>query len=56
MWCGKPQPLAADVVNMREDGSDGARVRSGGLGAPGLRIKMLEDELVDRVINRERFH
>ena len=46
MRSGEPQPLATDVVDLGQDGSDRARVAARGLGVPGVGIEMLEDELV----------
>lgn len=51
---GALQPLQAHVVQMREDGGDGAAAAffAGRLGAPGTRVEMGEDELVHGVVGR----
>src|SRR5277367_1160862 len=51
----QPKPLAANIVDVREDGSDGARFAAGELGAPRARVEMLEHELVHAVVDRPGF-
>src|SRR5258707_1198010 len=46
----KPDPFGADVVHVREDRRDGADL-AGRLGAPGGRVKMLDENLVDAIID-----
>ena len=48
----KPQPLPPDIVDVGEDGSDGASLRTGEFCLPGARIEMLEDELVHALVGR----
>ena len=48
------KPLAADVVDVGENGGDGASLGAGELGSPGARVEMLEQELVDAIVDRER--
>jgi hypothetical protein len=54
---GAFQPLSAAVVEMREDGRDGAAAGffSRRLGAPGTRVELREDELVHSVVARVGF-
>ena len=47
----EPQPLAADVVNVSEDGSDGTSLAPGRLGAPRAGVEMLKQELVHPVVD-----
>ncbi len=53
----KPDPLAADIVQMREDGRDGPAIAflTWRLGAPRTRVEIGEDELVHGVIARVGF-
>ncbi len=51
---GQAKPLAADVVDMAEDGGDGARFAVRKLGSPRAGIEMLEHQLVHAVVDRER--
>ncbi len=46
---GKPDPLGADVVHVREDRHDGAGV-AGRFGSPGRSIKMFDKDLVHAII------
>src|SRR5437868_10175740 len=46
----KPQPLPPDIVDVGEDGSDGASFRTGEFCLPGAWIEMLEDELVHALV------
>src|SRR5271170_7828243 len=48
----KPDPLAADVVHVREDRSDRADI-AGRFGAPGSRIKTLDKKLVHPLVSRK---
>lgn len=52
MWSGKPDPLCADIVYVREDGGDGAGVARW-LGTPSGRVKMFDDDLVHTLIGGE---
>ena len=45
----KPDPLAADIVHVREDRRDGAGL-AGRFGPPGGRVKMLDKKLVHAII------
>ena len=45
----KPDPLAADIVHMREDRGDGAGL-AGRFGSPGGRVKMFDKNLVDAIV------
>jgi hypothetical protein len=45
----KPDPLAADIVHVREDRSNGADL-AGRFGSPGGRVKMLDKNLVDAIV------
>jgi hypothetical protein len=45
----KPDPLAADIVHVREDGSDGARLARR-FDCPGARIKMFDKHLVHALV------
>ena len=45
----KPDPLGADIVHMREDRRNGARV-AGRFGFPGGRVKMFDKNLVHAII------
>ena len=54
-----PQPDEAAVMQMGEDGGDGAiaacygsRFSSGQFCAPGLRVEMREQKLVHVIVNR----
>src|SRR5712664_1746924 len=53
----KPDPLAADIVQMREDGRDSPATAflTRRLGAPRTRVEMGEDELVHGVVARVGF-
>src|SRR5229473_4478795 len=57
MWSCKPDPLAADIVQMREDGRDSPATAflTRRLGAPRTRVEMREDELVHCVVARVGF-
>jgi hypothetical protein len=46
---GKPDPLAAHIVHVREDRRDGARL-AGRLGSPRARIKMFDKHLVHALV------
>ena len=47
----KPDPLAADIVHVREDGRNGADfVLAGRFGSPGGRVKMFDQNLVRAII------
>ena len=46
---GKPDPLAADIVHVREDRRNGADL-AGRFGSPGGRVKMFDKNLVHAVI------
>jgi hypothetical protein len=46
---GKPNPLAAHIVHVREDRRDGAGL-AGRLGSPRARIKMFDKHLVHALI------
>jgi hypothetical protein len=46
---GKPDPLAADIVYVREDGPNGADL-SGRFRSPGDRVKMFDKHLVHALI------
>src|ERR1700694_4969615 len=54
MRSGKPDPLAADIVHVREDRRNGAgrhlAVRAGRFGSPGGRVKMFDKHLVHAII------
>lgn len=52
---GKSQPLATNIVDVSEDGSDGARAAAWRFGVPSSRVEMLKDELVHCVVDREGF-
>src|SRR5712692_8809466 len=52
---GKPQPLATNVVDVSEDGSDGASLAAGRFGSPGTGVEMLEHDLVHAVVDRVSF-
>ncbi len=45
----KPDPLAADIVHVREDRRDGAGL-AGRFGSPGGRVKMFDKNLVYAII------
>jgi len=45
----KPDPLAADIVHVREDRRNGAAL-TGRYGSPGRRVKMFDKNLVDAII------
>ena len=49
VWSGKPNPLGANVVHVREDGRNGAHV-AGRFGSPGARVKVFDKNLVDAVV------
>src|SRR5229473_7985632 len=57
MWSCKPDPLAADIVQMREDGRDSPATAflTRRLSAPRARVEMREDELVHGVVARVGF-
>src|SRR6266849_3964843 len=51
MRSGKPDPLAADIVHVREDRRNGADiVFAGRFGSPGGRVKMFDQNLVHAII------
>src|SRR6266852_6251184 len=51
MRSGKPDPLAADIVHVREDRRNGADlVFAGRFGSPGGRVKMFDKNLVHALI------
>ncbi len=45
----KPDPLAADIVHVREDGRDGADA-AGRFGIPCGGVKLLDESLVDAIV------
>jgi hypothetical protein len=45
----KPDPLGADIVHVRENGSDGTGL-AGRFGSPGGRVKMFDKNLVHALI------
>ena len=45
----KPDPLGADIVHVREDRRNGARL-AGRFGSPGGRVKMFDKNLVHAII------
>jgi hypothetical protein len=48
---GEPDPLAADIVHVREDRGDGAdSVLAGRFRSPGGRVKMFDQNLVHALI------
>jgi len=47
---GKPDPLAADIVHVREDRSNGTGL-AGRFGSPGGSVKMFDKNLVDVIID-----
>jgi hypothetical protein len=49
----KPDPLAADIVHVREDRRNGADL-AGRFGSPGGRAKMFDKHLVDAIIGGKR--
>ena len=49
---GKPDPLAADVVHVREDRRNGANA-AGRLGFPDGWLKMFDQNLVDAVVREK---
>ena len=51
---GEPEPFSAHVVDMGEDGGDGAAA-AWWFGAPGSGIKMIEDNLVHAVVESVNF-
>ena len=51
----KPDPLAADVVHVREDRRNGAGL-AGRLGFPRGRIKTFDQHLVDAIIDGKDLH
>ena len=55
MWGSEAEPFATDVVQVGEDGGDGASAAGGWLGAPDAGIEIFEQELVDGVVNGEGF-
>ena len=54
MRSGKPDPLAADIVHVREDRRNSAgrhlAGRAGRFGSPGGRVKMFDKHLVHAII------
>ena len=52
---GEPEPFSAHVVDMGEDGGDGAAA-AWWFGAPGSGIKMIEDNLVHAVVDSVALH
>ena len=48
----KPDPLATDIVHVREDRRDGTDV-TGRFGSPGSRVKMFDEHLVHALIGRK---
>src|ERR1700689_634328 len=52
----KPQPFAADVMDVREDCGDRTSPAPGRFGAPRSRIQMLEHDLVHPVIYGVTLH
>ena len=46
---GKPDPLGADVVHVREDGRNSADL-AGRFGFPGGRVKILDENLVHAIV------
>jgi len=55
MRSGKPDPLAANIVHVREDRCNGADL-AGWFGSPGSRIKVFDKNLVYAIINGKDFH
>jgi len=49
VWSSKPDPLAADIVHVREDRRNRAGL-AGRFGSPGARVKMLDNDLVHALI------
>jgi hypothetical protein len=47
--CGKPDPLGADIVHVREDRRNAAGLTRR-FGSPGGRVKMFDKNLVDAII------
>jgi hypothetical protein len=48
----KPDPLAADIVHVREDRRNGAGL-AGRLGYPGARVETSDENLVHAIVNGE---
>lgn len=55
VWGRKTQPFEANIMDVSEDGGDGASAAARWLFTPGLRVKTFEDELVHRVVGDESF-
>jgi hypothetical protein len=55
MWSGKPDPLGANIVQVREDRRNVSGL-AGWFGFPGLRVKILDKHLVDALIGCENPH
>jgi hypothetical protein len=53
---GEPEPFSADVVDVREDGGDRPSLAPGQSGAPGIRIEMLEKDLIHALAYRVTLH
>jgi len=51
----KPQPFAADVLDMREDGGDRTRSIPGRFGAPRALIQILDHNLIHLVVHAVAF-
>src|SRR5205807_1195493 len=49
---GKPDPLGADIVHVREDRRNGADL-AGGFGSPGGRVKMFDKNLVHAIVDQK---
>jgi hypothetical protein len=49
VWSGKPDPLGADIVHVREDRRNGAGL-AGRFGTPGGRVEMFDKNVVDAII------
>ena len=55
VWCGKPYPFTANVMDMAEDGGNCASFAPGQLRVPSSGIEMLENDLVHPFVNRVAF-
>jgi len=54
MRSGEPDPLAADIVHVREDRGDSAGAGGAGwFGCPDFRVKMFDKKPVDTVVGGE---
>jgi len=50
VWSGEPEPLAANVVDVREDGGDGATFVARPLRLPRARVELLQKKLVHSIV------